>query len=207
MNLEKILRASPVLPVIALERLDQALPMAEALLAGGISTLEVTLRTPVALDAIRQISRAFPQACVGAGTVTSAGALRLAAEAGACFAVSPGLTWALAEAANVAALPLLPGVMTPTEAMTAMDAGFHLLKLFPAEQAGGIGMLKALAGPFKDLLFCPTGGISPATAPGYLALPNVLCVGGSWLTPKALLDASDWKGIMELARQAAALAH
>jgi 2-dehydro-3-deoxyphosphogluconate aldolase/(4S)-4-hydroxy-2-oxoglutarate aldolase len=206
-SLEEILLASPVMPVIALDRLDQALPMAEALLAGGITTLEITLRTPVALDAIRQISRAFPQACVGAGTVTTPGALRLAAEAGASFAVSPGLTWALAEAANVAAIPLLPGVLTPTEAMTAMDAGFHFLKLFPAEQAGGIGMLKALAGPFKDLRFCPTGGVTAATAPAYLAQPNVLCVGGSWLTPKALLDASDWKGIMELARQAASLAH
>jgi 2-dehydro-3-deoxyphosphogluconate aldolase/(4S)-4-hydroxy-2-oxoglutarate aldolase len=206
-SLEQILLASPVMPVIALDRLDQALPMAEALLAGGITTLEITLRTPVALDAIRQISRAFPQACVGAGTVTTPGSLRLVAEAGACFAVSPGLTWALAEAANVAAIPLLPGVMTPTEAMTAMDAGFHLLKLFPAEQAGGIGMLKAMAGPFKDLMFCPTGGVTPTTAPAYLAQPNVICVGGSWLTPKALLDASDWKGIMELARQAASLAH
>lgn len=207
LTLEQILRAAPVMPVIALERLEQALPMAEALLEGGITTLEITLRTPVALEAIRRITRVYPEALVGAGTVTTPGALHLAAEAGACFAVSPGLTWALGEAAHVAAIPLLPGVMTPTDAMTAMDAGFRFLKLFPAEQAGGIPMLKALAGPFKDLMFCPTGGVTPATAPAYLAQPNVICVGGSWLTPKALLDASDWKGIMELARHAAQLAH
>jgi 2-dehydro-3-deoxyphosphogluconate aldolase/(4S)-4-hydroxy-2-oxoglutarate aldolase len=205
MNLEQILGTSPVLPVIAIERLDQALPLAGALLQGGIFTLEITLRTPVALEAIRQISRAFPEARVGAGTVTTPGALHLAAEAGACFAVSPGLTWALAEAANVAAIPLLPGVMTPTEVMAAMDAGFQLLKLFPAEQAGGIPMLKALAGPFKAVRFCPTGGIGPGTAHGYLAQPNVLCVGGSWLTPRELLEAGDWGAIQALAREAAAL--
>ena len=207
LTLEQILRAAPVMPVIALERLEQALPMAEALLEGGITTLEITLRTPVALEAIRLITRAFPEARVGAGTVTTPGALHLAAEAGACFAVSPGLTWALAEAANVAAIPLLPGVMTPTDAMAAMDVGFQLLKLFPAEQAGGIPMLKALAGPFKELRFCPTGGITPESAPAYLAQPNVICVGGSWLTPKATLDAGDWKVIRTLALQASALAH
>ena len=203
--LERILRASPVLPVIAIERLEQALPLAEALLSGGISTLEITLRTPVALEAIRCICRAFPDASVGAGTVTTPEALRQVAEAGASFAVSPGLTRPLLEAAAACAIPLLPGVMTPTEVMAAVDAGFRLLKLFPAEQAGGIPMLKALAGPFKELRFCPTGGIGPTSAPAYLAQPNVLCVGGSWLTPRALLEAGDWQAIQALAREAVAL--
>ena len=205
-TLEQLLRASPVMPVIALDRLEQALPLAEALLEGGISTLEITLRTPVALEAIRRIRQAFPQAHVGAGTVTTPEALRQVTEAGASFAVSPGLTRPLMEAAAAGTLPLLPGVLTPTEVMTAVDAGFRFLKLFPAEQAGGLAMLKALAGPFNGLRFCPTGGIGPESAPAYLSQPNVICVGGSWLTPKALLDAGDWKAIMRLARQAAALA-
>lgn len=204
-SLEAILRAAPVMPVIALDRLDQALPLAGALLEGGIPTLEITLRTPVALEAIRQIRRAFPQAHVGAGTVTTPEALRQVAEAGAAFAVSPGLTRPLLEAAAGSGLPLLPGVMTPTEVMTAVDAGFRFLKLFPAEPAGGIPMLKALAGPFRELAFCPTGGISPATAAAYLAQPNVICVGGSWLAPKSLMDAGDWAAITRLARDAAAL--
>ena len=204
-TLQRILAASPVMPVIAIERLDQALPLAEALLNGGLNSLEITLRTPVALEAIRLIARAFPGAYVGAGTVTTPEALRQVADAGAVFAVSPGLTASLLEAATTSQLPLLPGVMTATEVMTAMEAGFRHLKLFPAEQAGGVGMLKALGGPFNQLRFCPTGGISLQNAPGYLALPNVACVGGSWLTPKALLDIGDWKAIIDLARQAAAL--
>jgi 2-dehydro-3-deoxyphosphogluconate aldolase/(4S)-4-hydroxy-2-oxoglutarate aldolase len=204
-TLERILLAAPVMPVIALERLDQALPLAEALLEGGIPTLEITLRTPIALEAIRRICKAFPQAHVGAGTVTTPEALHQVADAGAAFAVSPGLTHPLVEAATRSALPLLPGVMTPTDVMIAMDAGFHFLKLFPAEQAGGIAMLKALAGPFRNLRFCPTGGITPESAPAYLTQPNVICVGGSWVTPRALLDAGDWGAIMGLARQAASL--
>jgi 2-dehydro-3-deoxyphosphogluconate aldolase/(4S)-4-hydroxy-2-oxoglutarate aldolase len=205
MNLEQILRASPVMPVIALDRLEQALPLAEALLEGGISTLEITLRTPVALEAIRRIHRAFPQIQVGAGTVTTPEALRQVSEAGAAFAVSPGLTRSLLEAAAAGPLPLLPGVMTPTEVMAAVDAGFRFLKLFPAEQAGGLAMLKAFAGPFKGLQFCPTGGLTPASAPAYLAQPNVICVGGSWLTPRNLLEAGDWPAIGALAREASAL--
>ncbi len=204
-SLEAILRAAPVMPVIALDRLEQALPLAGALLAGGIPTLEITLRTPVALEAIRQIRQAYPEAHVGAGTVTTPEALRQVAEAGAAFAVSPGLTRPLLEAAAGSGLPLLPGVMTPTEVMAAADAGFRFLKLFPAEPAGGIPMLKALAGPFRELAFCPTGGISPATAAAYLAQPNVVCVGGSWLAPKSLMDAGDWAAITRLARDAAAL--
>jgi 2-dehydro-3-deoxyphosphogluconate aldolase/(4S)-4-hydroxy-2-oxoglutarate aldolase len=206
-TLARILRASPVMPVIALDRLDQALPLAEALLEGGLSTLEITLRTPVALEAIRLISRTFPGAYVGAGTVTTPEALRQVAEAGATFAVSPGLSAPLLAAAQDSPIPLLPGIMTPSEAMTAMAAGFKYLKLFPAEQAGGVAMLKALAGPFRELRFCPTGGITPASAPSYLSQPNVLCVGGSWLAPKASLDAGDWKVIIDLAKAASSLAH
>jgi 2-dehydro-3-deoxyphosphogluconate aldolase/(4S)-4-hydroxy-2-oxoglutarate aldolase len=142
---------------------------------------------------------------VGAGTVTTPEALRQVAAAGATFAVSPGLTRPLIEAATQSSIPLLPGVMTPTEVMAAMDAGFRFLKLFPAEQAGGIPMLKALAGPFKELRFCPTGGVTPTSAPDYLAQPNVVCVGGSWLTPRALLEAGDWKAIQGLAREAVSL--
>lgn len=205
--LEPILRAAPVMPVIALQDLEKALPLAEALLAGGIPSLEITLRTPAALEAIRRIRKAFPQAHVGAGTVTTPEALRQVRDAGAVFAVSPGLPSPLLEAATGDPLPLLPGVMTPTEAMAAEAAGFRFLKLFPAAQAGGVGMLKALAGPFPNLRFCPTGGIDPDTAPAYLALPNVVCVGGSWLAPASLLAAGDWKAITRLARQAAALAH
>jgi len=206
-KLERILCASPVMPVIALDRLEQALPLAGALLEGGLSTLEITLRTPVALEAIRLISRTFPGAYVGAGTVTTPEALRQVEDAGAAFAVSPGLSQSLIEAARDSAIPLLPGVMTPSEVMAAVDAGFSFLKLFPAEQAGGVAMLKALAGPFKQLRFCPTGGVTPESAPLYLSQPNVICVGGSWLTPKASLDAGDWKVIIDLARQASALAH
>lgn len=207
MKLERILQASPVLPVIALERLDQALPLAETLLEGGLSALEITLRTPIGLEAIRLISRRFPGARVGAGTVTTPEALRQVEDAGAAFAVSPGLTPALIAAVRDSSIPLLPGVMTPSEVMVAMEAGFRFLKLFPAEQAGGIAMLKALAGPFREMRFCPTGGVTPENAPAYLSQPNVICVGGSWLTPKASLDAGDWKVIIDLARRAAALAH
>lgn len=207
MKLDQILRASPVVPILALERLDQALPLAEALLEGGLSTLEVTLRTPAGLEAIRLISRRFPGAHVGAGTVTSPEALKAAEDAGAAFAVSPGLSPALAAASREGSIPLLPGVMTPTEVMAAADAGFRILKLFPAEPAGGIGLLRALAGPFRELRFCPTGGVTPENAPAYLSQPNVICVGGSWLTPKASLDAGDWKVIIDLARRATALAH
>lgn len=207
MKLERILEASPVVPVLALERLEQALPLAEALLEGGLSTLEVTLRTPAGLEAIRLLSRRFPEAHVGAGTVTTPEALRQVEEAGAAFAASPGLSPALAAASRKGSIPLLPGVMTPTEVMAAMDEGFQILKLFPAEQAGAVSLLKALAGPFPGLRFCPTGGVTPESAPAYLSQPNVICVGGSWLTPKASLDAGDWKVIIDLARRASALVH
>jgi 2-dehydro-3-deoxyphosphogluconate aldolase/(4S)-4-hydroxy-2-oxoglutarate aldolase len=205
LNVLEVLRAGPVIPVIVIEALAQAIPLAKALVAGGVRVLEVTLRTPVALAAIRAIAREVPEAIVGAGTLTRPEDFTEARDAGARFGVSPGLTPALVEAARESGLPLLPGVMTPSDVIAARLAGFRELKLFPARQAGGVGMLQALAGPFPDATFCPTGGIAAETAPEFLALPNVACVGGSWLTPKAALTAGDWGAITALARQAAAL--
>jgi len=206
MTLDEILSAGPVMPVIVLQRLEDAVPLARALMAGGVRVLEVTLRTPVALAAIRAIREQVPEAIVGAGTVTRASEFEQAVAAGAVFAVSPGLTAGLAAAARNSSVPLLPGVMTPSEAMAARDAGFTRLKLFPAQQAGGIGMLKAMAGPLPDLRFCPTGGITPETAADYLRLSNVVCVGGSWLAPEAAVANGDWRTVEKLAAAAAALA-
>lgn len=205
MTLDEILHASPVMPVIVVKRLADAVPLARALVAGGIRVLEVTLRTPVALDAIRLMREAVPEAIVGAGTATRPSEYAAAVAAGASFVISPGLSAELAACAWEATVPLLPGVMTPSEVMRARDAGFSRMKLFPAREAGGIGFLKALSGPFPDVVFCPTGGITPDSAPDYLALANVACIGGSWLAPEALLAAGNWSGIEELARQAAAL--
>jgi 2-dehydro-3-deoxyphosphogluconate aldolase/(4S)-4-hydroxy-2-oxoglutarate aldolase len=199
--IEKILSSGPVIPVIVIEDAAYAVPLARALVAGGVRVLEVTLRTAAAIDSIRAIVDAVPEALVGAGTLISESDIRRAQAAGACFGVSPGATPSLLAAAAESGLPLLPGVMTPSEVIAAIDAGYTALKLFPAAQAGGIGMLKALKGPFPQLRFCPTGGISPASAPDFLALPNVACVGGSWLTPPELIEAGDWAGITRLAQQ------
>ena len=205
MNMLELMRMGPVIPVMVIEDLAQAVPLAKVLVAGGVRVLEVTLRSTVALAAIRAIAREVPEAIVGVGTLTRPEELAEAVDAGARFGVSPGLTPALAEAARDSRLPLLPGVMTPSDVIAARQAGFEQLKLFPAQQAGGIGMLRALAGPFPDVTFCPTGGITAETAPEFLALPNVACVGGSWLTPKTALLAGDWSRITELAREASAL--
>ncbi|RJG01703.1 bifunctional 4-hydroxy-2-oxoglutarate aldolase/2-dehydro-3-deoxy-phosphogluconate aldolase [Noviherbaspirillum sedimenti] len=205
MTLTDIMRTSPVIPVIAIDELQQAVPLAQALVAGGIRVLEVTLRTVHGLAAIRAIAEQVPQAIVGVGTLTRPEEFVAARDAGAVFGVSPGLTSALISAARASGLPLLPGVMTPSEVMAAREAGFNQLKLFPAVPAGGVGMLKALAGPLPDTLFCPTGGISLETAPQFLALGNVACVGGSWLTPKEALRAGDWPAITALAQAASAL--
>jgi 2-dehydro-3-deoxyphosphogluconate aldolase / (4S)-4-hydroxy-2-oxoglutarate aldolase len=205
MNIRDLMRASPVMPVIVLERVADAVPLARALAAGGIRVLEVTLRTAAALDSVRAIRAEVPQALVGVGTVTTPAELAAAQAAGAVFGVSPGASPALLRAIAASGLPFLPGVMTPSDVIAAREAGFEALKLFPAAQAGGIGMLKALAGPFPGLVFCPTGGIDAGSAPDFLALPNVLCVGGSWLAPKALVEAGDWAAIERLARAAAAL--
>jgi len=200
-----LLRAAPVLPVIVIHDAALAVDLAAALVAGGIRTLEVTLRTPAALDAIRQIRDRVPGALVGAGTVLSPADWQRAQDAGALFGISPGLTAALLQATRNGALPFVPGVATASEAMTALDAGFTALKLFPAEAVGGRALLKSLHGPLPQLLFCPTGGINPGNAASYLALPNVACVGGSWLVPEAALAARDWSAITALAREASAL--
>ncbi|MDG4596065.1 MAG: bifunctional 4-hydroxy-2-oxoglutarate aldolase/2-dehydro-3-deoxy-phosphogluconate aldolase [Candidatus Contendobacter sp.] len=201
----EVIRIGPVIPVLAIDELARAVPLASALVAGGVRVLEVTLRTPVALAAIRTIAREVPEAIVGAGTLIRPEDFIEARDAGARFGVSPGLTPALIEAARESRLPLLPGVMTPSEVIAARLAGWREMKLFPARQAGGVGMLQALAGPFPDVTFCPTGGITAATAPEFLALPNVACVGGSWLAPKTALVAGDWQRVTALARQASGL--
>ena len=195
----------PVIPVIVLQRVQDAVPLAEALLAGGVKVLEVTMRTPVALQCIAAIAKALPEAVVGAGTIRSVADAQAARDAGSQFAVSPGYTSALGEACRRIGLPLLPGVATASEVMTAQADGLSFLKFFPAMQAGGIPMLKALGGPFPDVVFCPTGGISLETAPQFLALSNVRVCGGSWLTPADAVAAGDWARITRLARQAQAL--
>lgn len=205
MNLLEIMRASPVIPVIAIDNLKHAVPLARALVAGGIHVLEVTLRTPHGLAAIRAIAEQVPEAILGVGTLTQHDEFAAARDAGAVFGVSPGLTMELIQASSSSGLPLLPGVMTPSEIMSAREVGFRQVKLFPAVPAGGVGMLNAIAGPLPDMLFCPTGGISQQTAAQFLACKNVACVGGSWLTPKDVVAAEDWARITELAKAAAAL--
>jgi 2-dehydro-3-deoxyphosphogluconate aldolase / (4S)-4-hydroxy-2-oxoglutarate aldolase len=205
MTILELLRLGPVVPVIVIDREEQAVPLARALVAGGVRVLEVTLRTPVALEAVARIGSEVEGAIVGVGTITRIEDVADALAAGARFGVSPGLTAELAEAARSSKLPLLPGVMTPSEIIGADAAGFRELKLFPAQQAGGVAMLKALAGPFPDVVFCPTGGITPDTAPDYLALPNVACVGGSWLTPRDAVERGDWDAVTRLAREAVLL--
>ncbi len=206
MNALELMRTGPVIPVIVIDRIEDAVPLARALVEGGVRVLEVTLRTPVALQAIEAIAREVEGAIVGVGTITRPQDFTDAASAGAVFGVSPGLTPALVEAALASGMPLLPGVMTPSDVIAARAAGFTELKLFPAQQAGGIGMIKALGGPFPDVTFCPTGGVALGTARDYLALPNVACVGGSWLTPKDAVAAGDWGRISRLALETQALA-
>jgi 2-dehydro-3-deoxyphosphogluconate aldolase/(4S)-4-hydroxy-2-oxoglutarate aldolase len=205
LNIREILGMAPVIPVLTLSDLNHAVPLVRALVAGGLHVVEITLRTPVALGCIEAIRKAIPDAIVGVGTLTRAVDFAAADRAGAQFGVSPGLIPELAGAARGARFPLLPGVMTPTEVIAARLAGFNVLKLYPAHQAGGAGMLSALAAPFPDVLFCPTGGITRASAPDYLALSNVVSVGGSWMAPRPMIDAGDWQGIEALARDASTL--
>lgn len=192
-----------LIPVIVVDDAAQAVPLARALLAGGVQALEVTLRTAAGLEAIRRIASELPDAQVGAGTVTHPREMRLVREAGARFAFSPGWAPELSSAARDEGMAFIPGVMTPSEAMAAANAGHRELKLFPASVAGGVPMLKALAGPFPALRFCPTGGVTPANMADYLALPNVFAVGGSWLSPAEAVAAGDWARITALAAQAA----
>jgi 2-dehydro-3-deoxyphosphogluconate aldolase/(4S)-4-hydroxy-2-oxoglutarate aldolase len=200
-----ILKRAPVIPVLTVHGPDDAVPLAQALVEGGLPVLEVTLRTEGALKAIEAIAHAVPDAIVGAGTVLSASQVEEARSAGSRFLVSPGSTLKLAEAAAHAQVPLLPGVATASEAMAMAELGFHILKFFPAEPAGGVAYLKSLSAPLPHLVFCPTGGIDEAKAKSYLALPNVVCVGGSWITPADAVKAGDWKRITELAKACASL--
>jgi 2-dehydro-3-deoxyphosphogluconate aldolase / (4S)-4-hydroxy-2-oxoglutarate aldolase len=201
----EVMQDAAVIPVIVLSDVAHAIPLARALVAGGIRMLEVTLRTPVALSCIEAIAREVPEAVAGAGTVRSAADAQAAALAGARFAVSPGYTQAVGRACHELELPLLPGVATGTEIMAAQHDGHAALKFFPAMQAGGAPMLKAWQGPFGDVKFCPTGGVTAANAREFLALPNVVCVGGSWLTPADAIEKGDWDRITRLAREAVAL--
>jgi len=202
MDLRQYLDLSPVVPVLTIRDLDAAVPLARALVAGGLKVLEVTLRTSVALEAMQRIAADVPEAIIAAGTVMSAKDLIRAADAGASFAFSPGLAdFMLGEGP----IPILPGVATASELMKAMGSGMDTFKFFPAVAAGGVGALKALAGPFSDVAFCPTGGIDLSNAQDFLALPNVLCVGGSWVAPQKAIEAGDWARIEGLAREAAAL--
>ncbi|TDX22871.1 bifunctional 4-hydroxy-2-oxoglutarate aldolase/2-dehydro-3-deoxy-phosphogluconate aldolase [Rhodovulum visakhapatnamense] len=201
---EALCRKAPVIPVLVIEDAALARPLAEALVAGGLPVLEVTLRTPAALDAIREMA-GVEGGVVGAGTLLTPADVEAATAAGARFGVSPGSTPALLDAARAGDLPLLPGAATASEAMALLEKGYSVQKFFPAETAGGAAALKALASPLPQIRFCPTGGVSLANAASYLSLPNVLCVGGSWVAPKEKVAAGDWDAIVALAREAAAL--
>ena len=204
-SIPEILALGPVMPVIVIDDAAQAVPLATALLAGGIRTIEITLRTPAALDAIRAVATDCPDITVGAGTVNNAALARQAREAGAGFAVSPGTTADVIKGCAEAGLPLLPGAATVSEVMALQDAGFTAMKFFPANAAGGIGFIKALASPLPGISFCPTGGITQDSASDWLALSNIACVGGSWVASQAAIAAGDFDGITDRARAAAAL--
>lgn len=205
MDISAIVALAPVIPVLTVERVADAVPLARALVKGGLPVLEITFRTAAALEALAAIAREVPEAVVGAGTVLDAVQVGQAMAAGARFGVAPGATPALAQAVKAAGLPFLPGVQTVSEAMVLRELGFGVLKLFPADAAGGTAWLKAAAAPLAGLRFCPTGGIGIATAPDYLVLPNVACVGGSWVAPREAVAAGDWPRIERLAAAAAAL--
>ena len=206
LQVNEIVKVAPVIPVMVVERIEDAVPLAQALYNGGLKVLEITLRTPCALDAITAMVENLPaDAVIGAGTIITPADLEKAVKAGSTFLVSPGTTPALIEAAKASAVPLLPGVASPTEAMRLLVEGFTHQKFFPAEAAGGVPMLKSIGGPLPQITFCPTGGIDLAKAPTYLALPNVACVGGTWMAPKELMKAGRWDEIERLAREAASL--
>ena len=205
MDIAAIANRAPLIPVLTVERAADAVPLARALVKGGLPVLEVTLRTPVALDALRAMAAEVPEAILGAGTVLNGEQLDQARRAGARFLVSPGCTRALAEAAEASGMPFLPGVQTVSEAMALSERGFRLMKFFPADQAGGLGWPKAVSAPLPGLRFCPTGGIGADTAPSYLALANVACVGGSWVAPREAVAAGDWQEVERLAAAAAGL--
>lgn len=204
-RLDQICATAPVIPVLTLDNAEQALGIASALVKGGLIVLEITLRSDYGLSAIKQLKQALPEAIIGAGTVLNPTQYQACIDAGADFIVSPGSTAELLQYGSQASVPLLPGVASVSEAMQAMQLGYRRFKLFPAAVVGGVDALKAFAGPLSELKFCPTGGIKPNNAADYLALDNVMCVGGTWLTPKSLTDAKDWHAVHQLALQAAAM--
>jgi len=201
---EQILTSGPVVPVIVINKLEHAVPLAKALVAGGVRVLEVTLRTACAVDAIKAIAKEVPDAIIGAGTVLNPEQLAEVTAAGAQFAISPGLTESLLQAANAGSIPLIPGISTVSELMLGLDAGLREFKFFPAEANGGVKALQAIAGPFPQVRFCPTGGITPNNYRDYLALKSVLCIGGSWLVPADALESGDYARITQLAKDAVA---
>ncbi len=205
-RIDVICASAPVIPVLTLENADQALGIGSALVNGGLKVLEITLRSDYGLSAIKQLKKALPDAIIGAGTVLTPQQYEACVEAGADFIVSPGCTAQLLLHGSQSEVPLLPGIATVSEAMAAMELGYGRFKLFPAAVVGGMDFLKAIGGPISQLKFCPTGGVKPTNAADYLALSNVMCVGGTWLTPAALVEQGDWQAIEALARQAAALA-
>jgi 2-dehydro-3-deoxyphosphogluconate aldolase/(4S)-4-hydroxy-2-oxoglutarate aldolase len=205
MNIEAILRLAPVIPVVIIEDIAQAVPLAKALVAGGLPVIEVTLRTALGLEAIRAIAAEVPDAVVGVGTVLTPAQLSDSIKAGAKFAVSPGATPTMLDAAAGAEIPLLPGISSASEAMLLIERGYNFAKFFPAEPAGGAAFLAALSSPLPQLKFCPTGGITLDSAPSYLKLPNVICVGGSWIARQKRMAAGEWDSITQTAIQAAAL--
>ncbi|WP_428682668.1 bifunctional 4-hydroxy-2-oxoglutarate aldolase/2-dehydro-3-deoxy-phosphogluconate aldolase [Reyranella sp.] len=204
-DIAAIAARAPVIPVLTIETPETAVPLARALVKGGLPVLEITLRTQVALEALRTIVAEVPDAIVGAGTVLNPAQLDLVQRAGARFAVSPGCTESLARAARSSGLPFLPGVQTVSEAMALAELGFDVLKFFPADAAGGLTWIKAIGAPLADLRFCPTGGITAETAPAYLALANVACVGGSWVAPRVAVATGDWQSVERLAATASKL--
>lgn len=203
--MDSVFGLAPVIPVVVLDDADDAVPLARALLAGGLRAIEITLRTPAALDAIQAVAHGVPDAVVGAGTVLTPDHAAAASAAGARFLVSPGWSERLLDAMCGTGLPYLPGASTASEMLNLLERGITDVKFFPAEAAGGVPFLRSLASPFPQVRFCPTGGIDAGRAPGYLALPNVACVGGSWMIPQDLLAARDWEGVSTLAKEAAAL--
>lgn len=205
MTIHDILKLGPVMPVIVIDSADQAEPLADALLAGGIRTAEITLRTPAAIKAIEKMARNCPDITVGAGTVRTARDAQIAADAGSRFVVSPGTTSSILEGCQSAGLPLLPGAASVSEMMALAEQGYSVQKFFPANAAGGISFIKSLSSPLPDLTFCPTGGITEITALDWLALPNIACVGGSWIAPQALIESGDFAKITNRARVAAHL--
>ena len=202
MSIENILTSAPVVPVVVIENLEDAVPLAKALYNGGLKALEITLRTPVAAEAVKLMKEAVPEAYVGTGTVIDKATFEASVAAGADFMVSPGVNDELLALARETDIPFLPGAATPSEVMNLASHGFKFLKFFPAEAAGGAPMLKSIGGPLPQIKFCPTGGISLATAPKYLALNNVVCVGGTWMLDKELIANKDWQAIEALAKQA-----